>query len=377
MKTKILFVDDDVRVLTSFERIVHPYADEWEFDFVSESETVIDSLVQCPVDVLVTDVKMPKVTGLELLEAVKKHPKLKRIEVIVVTGLGERSFKQRALDLGASDLLNKPISNEELISRIRSTVKVKQSQDELRRKNREMEKQLIAIQKMEVIGLLAGGAVHDLNSIFGIIKGYGELMIEEKGEGSPFHDDLNVILESVDRAMTITRQIHSFSRVADTEKGLVFLNRLLNDIRDSLVATIGKYSEILVDVSLMESCLIEAPESSLYQVCMNLSINAIQAMDGAGKLILRLSQDAKNRICVEFIDTGGGVDEALIDQIFEPLFTTRRDSGGSGLGLSIVRKIMENLKGEVTFQNNDVGGSTFSIYLPAEVLVIETESPNH
>lgn len=369
MKTKILFVDDDIRVLSSFERVVHAFRNEWDFEFVSKSETVIDYLCENPTDVVVTDVKMPIVDGLELLKRIKSHPKLERIEVVVVTGLGERSLKQRALDMGASDLMNKPISNEELISRLKSVIRMKHFQDELLKKNHELEQQLIQIQKMDLIGLLAAGAVHDLNNILGIIKGYGRLMLKETEMTSSFTDDLRVVMESIDRAINITRQIHDFSRTDADRQKTVDLAKLIRDIRSSLVDLMGKTTEILVEIP-EDSFLISAPESSAYQVCMNLCVNAIQAiqaMEGSGKLMIRIYREAEGEICIDFSDTGKGIDISLKDQIFEPFFTTRRESGGSGLGLSIVRKIMANLGGEVSVINNPEGGATFTIRFPSVI----------
>jgi PleD family two-component response regulator len=202
MRTQILFIDDDIRVLGSFERVVHSYRHEWECRYLSKSEEAIPMLEQAPADLVVTDVRMPHLDGLELLRRIKEHPQLKDIEVIVVTGLADRSLKQNALELGAADLLNKPVSNEELIARLRGLSRMKRYQDELRRKNRELEQQLLVNQKMHLIGLLAGGTVHDLNNLLGLVKGYGQLLMGSGNMEPSVSEDLLVMLHSVDRAST-------------------------------------------------------------------------------------------------------------------------------------------------------------------------------
>ena len=368
MNARILFVDDDVRVLSSFERVVHGYRKEWKFEFISKSEQVIDYLLAHPTDIVVTDVKMPVFNGLELLKKIKEHPKLERIEVIVVTGLGERTLKQQALDLGAADLLNKPISNEELISRLRSVVRMRQYQGELIQKNRELEQQLIQIQKIEIIGMLAAGAIHDLNNILGIIKGYGNLMLKNTETSEQSADDLKAILSTIDRAINITRQIHDFSRIDAEKNTRINLGDLIETIRKSLIDLIAKNTEI-VYTQPPEPILIEAPESPVFQVCMNLCINAIQAMEGGGRLSIMLYRNQEGESCIDISDTGMGIDEATKDRIFEPFFTTRRESGGSGIGLSIVSKIMRNLDGSVAADNNPEGGAVFRVRFPSRLSV--------
>ena len=367
MKTSVLFVDDDPRVLSSFERVVHGYRKEWNFEFMSHSEKVIDYLLSTPTDVVVTDVKMPVVDGLELLKKIKATPELERIEVVVVTGLGERTLKQQALDLGAADLLNKPISNEELISRLRSVIRMKQFHDELLKKNRELEQQLIQIQKIEIIGMLAAGAIHDLKNILGIIKGYGNLILKE-ATTEQFASDIRAIMDSTDRAIHITRQIHGFSQIGTEKKYPLDLGKLIETIRTSLLDLMTKEAEISIEMP-EEPVRINAPESPVYQVCMNLCLNAIQAMDGGGRLSIALSRGSGGDTCVEFADTGKGVDDAMKEQIFDAFFTTRRETGGSGIGLSIVRKIMLNLGGAVMVSDNPGGGAVFKVSFPASISV--------
>ena len=368
MKTSILFVDDDARVLSSFERVVHSYHKEWNFDFLSHSEKVIDYLLSTPTDVVVTDVKMPVIDGLELLKKIKATPGLERIEVVVVTGLGERTLKQQALDLGAADLLNKPISNEELISRLRSVIRMKQFHDELLKKNRELEQQLIQIQKIEIIGMLAAGAIHDLKNILGIIKGYGNLILKETGSTEQFASDIRAIMDSTDRAIHITRQIHGFSQIGAEKKYPLDLGKLIGTIRTCLMDLMAKETEISIEMP-EEPLRINAPESPVYQVCMNLCMNAIQAMDGGGKLSVTLSRNGDGDTCVEFADTGKGIDDEMKEQIFDPFFTTRRETGGSGIGLSIVRKIMLNLGGGIMVSDNPGGGAIFKVRFPSSISV--------
>jgi putative two-component system response regulator len=132
MKAHILFVDDDVNVLESLRRSLHAYADQWELHFAHSGEQALDRLAATPCDTVVSDIGMPGMDGFGLLAEICSRNKLQDIPVIIVTGSQESDLKRRALDLGATDLLNKPVEREDLIARLRNTLRLKTVQDELR-----------------------------------------------------------------------------------------------------------------------------------------------------------------------------------------------------------------------------------------------------
>jgi putative two-component system response regulator len=136
---RILFVDDERRVLDSIRRVLGTAEPTWSLRFaesVSEAKRVLNAE---PVDVVVTDLTMPCETGFDLLRFIRRSPNLSRIPVIVLTGLGDADLKRRALDGGAIDLLNKPISHDDLIARLRSVLQLKRYEDELSHLNATLE----------------------------------------------------------------------------------------------------------------------------------------------------------------------------------------------------------------------------------------------
>lgn len=137
MKT-ILFVDDEPDILSSMRRMLHAYRHEWNLLFAVGGQEALDTLESKHVDAIVTDVNMPGVDGLELLTQVSSG-RYGFIPVVVVTGAAESDLKRRALDLGAQDLLSKPVNHEDLIARLRSVLVVKHCQDELSVQNAMLE----------------------------------------------------------------------------------------------------------------------------------------------------------------------------------------------------------------------------------------------
>jgi len=138
-KPRILFVDDDSHFREGLRLTLRPYRKDWDVAF---AESVDDALAQAREqvpDVVVSDVNMPRRSGLDLLAELKEDPALKELPVIILTGNAEMDLKRRALDMGATDLLNKPFQREDLFARLRSAIRLKQYEDKLRTHNELLE----------------------------------------------------------------------------------------------------------------------------------------------------------------------------------------------------------------------------------------------
>jgi putative two-component system response regulator len=135
VKKQILIVDDDQRMLDAMRRTLRPQGDEWDVTYIRHPEQAWESLLTAAYDAVVTDVRMPGISGLELLERIRKSEKTKNVPVVVLTGLNDRDLKAKALEGGAADLLNKPVDSQQLIARLRSVLQTKTYQDNLRTMN--------------------------------------------------------------------------------------------------------------------------------------------------------------------------------------------------------------------------------------------------
>ena len=138
MKKQILIVDDDQCMLDALRRVLHEQSDDWSMTFVRHPETAWERLLEATYDAVVTDVKMPGVNGLDLLDRIRRTDKTKDVPVVVLTGLNDNALKARALDLGAVDLLNKPVEASDLIARLRNVLRMKAYEDGLRATNHSM-----------------------------------------------------------------------------------------------------------------------------------------------------------------------------------------------------------------------------------------------
>ncbi len=138
-KARILFVDDEPNFLSGIRRMLRDEVFEWELSFAVSADEALAMTASTEFDTVVSDVTMPGKDGLELLKELKANPKTAGVPVIILTGNAEGDLKRKALDLGATDLLNKPIAREDLIARLRSVLRLKGYQDELRAHNELLE----------------------------------------------------------------------------------------------------------------------------------------------------------------------------------------------------------------------------------------------
>jgi CheY-like chemotaxis protein len=122
VKRRIVFVDDDVHILNGFRRILELQRETWDMVFFTSADQVLQETKATKVDVIVSDVRMPGIDGFELLRLLKASERTRDIPVVIVTGNHEQDLKQRALDLGAADLLSKPVESEDLIARVQSAL---------------------------------------------------------------------------------------------------------------------------------------------------------------------------------------------------------------------------------------------------------------
>jgi len=273
------------------------------------------------------------------------------------------------------------------------TVMVSAHTDITKRKQAEQEKtkleaQLHQAQKMESIGSLAGGIAHDLNNILFPISGLSEMLLAEIPPDSPDHESLEQIHKSAQRGSELVKQILSFSRQSNPQKLPIRIQPILKEVLKLIRATIPMNIEItsLIDANCG---MVSADPTQLHQVAMNLITNAFHAVeDHGGTIHVGLKEKVFNKddfqdhcmkpgryACITISDTGTGIDQTLVDKLFEPYFTTKAQGKGTGLGLSVVHGIVKQHSGEIRF-NSQVGkGTSFNVYLPLLETKDEKDAP--
>jgi PAS domain S-box-containing protein len=240
-----------------------------------------------------------------------------------------------------------------------------------------LERQLQHAQKMEGIGTLAGGIAHDFNNILSAIIGYGHLTLMKMPQDDPLRLNIEHMLESADRAASLTQSLLSFSRKQIMDRKPVDLNKIIRKVEKFLVRVIGEDVEIrmILDEKLLT---IFADAGQLEQVFMNLATNARDAMPHGGSFTIETAITEMDYgyiaahgygkpgsyAMITATDTGVGMNEETRKKIFEPFFTTKEVGKGTGLGLAMAYGIIKQHEGFINVYSEPGKGTTFRIYLP-------------
>ncbi len=242
---------------------------------------------------------------------------------------------------------------------------------------KKLEEQLRQAQKMEAIGMLAGGVAHDFNNILSAIMGYGYVLHLKMDVHDPLRATVDHLLESVERASHLTQSLLAFSRKQVIRLTSVNINEVIQRMQKFLQRIIGEDIE-LKTVLGGKDLIVNADGSQLELVLMNIATNAYDAMPHGGVLVLEtgsvmLDDDFIRGhgfgvpgpyVVISAADTGAGMDVATQKRIFEPFFTTKEPGKSTGLGLSIVYGIIQQHNGHIEVSSEQGKGTIFRIYLP-------------
>ena len=239
-----------------------------------------------------------------------------------------------------------------------------------------LEQRMVAMQRVDTLGALAAGIAHDFNNVLTGMLGAASGLADELGEGHPALGQVDLLRSAALRARSLVAHMLSFSRPGQepmrwhSVQGLV--QEALALLRPSLPPTVQ------LTVALAPAPLeAQADAAALIQVVLNLCLNALHALpDRTGRITVTLSAQPADvlsdtgpaRLLLSVSDTGCGIEPALQERIFEPYFTTRAQSGGTGLGLATVQHVVQSHGGHVSLRSQPGHGSTFEVHLPGQVL---------
>jgi PAS domain S-box-containing protein len=240
-----------------------------------------------------------------------------------------------------------------------------------------LESQLHQAQKMESVGLLAGGVAHDFNNMLGVVIGYAELALMKMEPSQPHYDNLIQIRSAAERSADLTRQLLAFARKQTIAPKVIDLNETVSGMLKMLQRVIGENINLTLQTS-SNLWLVKVDPSQIDQILVNLCVNARHAINGVGRITIEAGNSnlvanyfATHRyvepgeyVRLAVSDDGCGMDKETQAHIFEPFFTTKGVGQGTGLGLAVVYGIVKQNNGFINVFSEPGQGSTFTIYLP-------------
>lgn len=392
-KFEILVVDDNPNNL----KLVRKLLSEKEFKvrIATSGEMALKSVQSSLPDLILLDITMPGLSGFETCEKLKEDQRTKDIPVIFLSALKEESDIVKGFEVGGVDFVTKPFKSEILLARINTHTALYSLKQDLREKNRTLEKnfkelqeaqdQLIRSQKMAALGNMVKGVSHELNTPIGVsitgvsfLKTEAERMIESMTNGTMTKSDLTEYFYETDnlgKSILISLQkaaelVKFFKQVSveqhqDTVAEFnVFEN--FDDIIKSFKHTF-KHKDIQIHNEIPKNITITSYPGVFYQIYTNLLNNAhLHAFDQSdqGKISIH-AELAPEKLTIKVTDDGKGMAPEVKQKLFDAFFTTKRGQGGTGLGMSIVYTLItEKLSGSVEVESEVDKGTSFTISIP-------------
>jgi signal transduction histidine kinase len=385
----VLLIEDnaDMRSFIAFQ-----LQDEFKLIQARDGIEGVGLATQHHPDIIISDVMMPGKDGYQVCREIKTDLHTKHIPVILLTAKAELSEKISGLEYGADDYLTKPFNAQELKAKIRSLVQLRRLEREIQHRSEELERtlkmlqetqtQLVHSEKMAALGLLVAGIAHEVNNPVSFAKGSLSNLrrylgqVREALEKQPetrqvlvqfnkllqdIEQSLNIVKAGLERTEGIVTDLKTFAR-----KDEQFTKRV--DVQGGLEATIKLIQHEMADrITLHRDYGIREPveiiPGQINQVFMNLLQNAIHAVPEKGEIWIHTWEDG-DWVHISVRDSGKGIRKEHLGRIFEPFFTTKEVGQGTGLGLSVSYRIIENHGGKITVSSEEGKGAEFVITLP-------------
>lgn len=366
LQNNILLIEDDADARFLVQEMLRDVKDfSFSLEQASQLSTGIRKLNKEKIDVILLDLTLPDSKGLNTF--ITLHAKSPNTPIVVLSGLTDEAIATETLKNGAQDYLIKGQINGNLLVRaLRYSIERKRAE----LSQQKMEEELRISHKMASIGRLTASVFHEILNPVNIISSHIQLMLMEAKEGSKAENDLKSILEEIKRIVTITDGLMRFSR----KEAHILEEIETNDLLEETLSFIGPESKSknIKTIRKFEKELpkVMAHTDDLGQVFLSLITNAIDAMPEGGTLTIctqSIQVNGNSFVSIKFADTGCGIARKNIDKLFEPFFSTRKDSVvGVGLGLSTSYAIIEGYGGKICVESEEGKGATFTVNLPVK-----------
>ena len=349
---KILIADDEQVIRDLFEKFLSK-----EGYGVTTAADGLDAFGKIKTDnyaMLILDLKMPKISGMELLEKIRQIKK--DLIVIIITGYATIETAKEAIKQGCFDYITKPFNIEEVAIIIKRAFDIQRWEQE----KKKLQEQLQMAERLASLAQMGAGVAHEVNTILTSIKLFLEMLKEKPGDPKE-SKKTKLMLDEIKRGEELIHRFLDFTKLPEIEFNRTGINQVIQRSLALHEARLKK-ENIEIALSLDES----APEilcdaHKMEEVFLNIFSNSMDAMAAGGRLTIK-SEAKSEKMIISIQDTGSGISPENLKEIYNPFFTTK--AGGTGLGLSIVHRIIQEHKGLIDITSQEKQGTLVRIELP-------------
>jgi signal transduction histidine kinase len=371
---QVLVIDDEMGPRESLRMLLKPNYQVYTADNV---EAGLRILREKKPDAVISDIRMPGTSGIDGLRKIREIDP--HVAVIMLTGFGALETAQEALRLGANDYISKPFDAREMrevigrnVERTRTNRTGVNAAAEIKELNNRLLKELAQKERLASLGQASAEFVHDLGNPLTIVWGYVQLLAKkleqsEKENGaasSTSAKELNIIEQNVRLCRELLTMWQSYGSVEAAPHKAISVSSIVREVAKGVgpMATQNGVN-LKCDIS-DDACTLLGDSVQLTRAIQNVIINALQASaEKKGSVTVScMRKDFYVDVRVE--DTGYGITPAQMAKIFDPYFTTKQGKSGTGLGLYITKKVVEDHKGSIKVDSTPQIGTTFTIRLP-------------
>ena len=327
-------------------------------------------------DLVLLDLMLPKIDGLDVCKEIKSDPATKNTKVVLLTARVDEQSKLTALERGADDFLTKPFSTIELQTRLANLLRSADLEEQVRLRNQELETtikklqdtevQLVQSEKMNALGKLSAGLLHEINNPLNFTLMALQLAEQEAGENESLKDTLKDIGQGMGRIRGVISDLRTFAyptKAGDREEFLID-----DALTTAMRLTAHELGETPLEREGLGSVKVNAGKTQVVHVLMNLLVNAAQATRATkaqrSPRITVQCQRKGDRVEISVRDNGTGVKAEIIPRLCDPFFTTKDVGQGMGLGLSICHTIIKNHGGQIVITSEEGQWTQVAFDLP-------------
>ncbi len=306
--------------------------------------------------IVLTDIKMPGMDGIEVLKKIKKISP--QTQVIMITGHGDMDIAIQSLQLEASDFITKPVDNKALLVSLRRAEERLETQEILNATHEYMKR----AEKLIAISDISAKIAHEIRTPLTLIGGFADRLRKKASLRAAEEKYAGVIIDEVGRLENFINDILLFSGEIVLDKKELHINKLIADVVLLFEKEMNEQGIKVRTLFDEQVPVIMQDKKSLEEVFINLIVNGCHAMKGGGTLTLRtehVQAESGSIIRITINDTGEGIPGTIINKVFDPFFTTK--TVGSGLGLTVVKEILRRHNATIRIESEIRKGTTVTI----------------